>query len=116
MICREGAPSSQNIILDNELKPIKGMEFDTKEEAWDFWKDYGRRIGFGVRKSTTNKSKKDGSITSCRFVCCKEGVRGKDKRDYLYVNPRPETRTNCKARMIISYTNEKFKIYDFIET
>ena len=58
MICREGAPSSQNIILDNELKPIKGMEFDTKEEAWDFWKDYGGRIGFGVRNLLRIRAKK----------------------------------------------------------
>ncbi|KAF7808423.1 protein FAR1-RELATED SEQUENCE 5-like [Senna tora] len=25
-----------------------GMEFDTIEEAWKFWGEYGRRIGFGV--------------------------------------------------------------------
>ncbi|KAF7807305.1 protein FAR1-RELATED SEQUENCE 5-like [Senna tora] len=101
--------------MENDLKPREGMEFDTTEDACNFWTDYGRRIGFGVRRSFTNKSKKHGSITSCRFVCCIEGVRAKDKRDYLTINPRPETRTDCKARMAISYTNGKFKVYEFVE-
>ncbi|KAF7824447.1 protein FAR1-RELATED SEQUENCE 5-like [Senna tora] len=72
-------------------------------------------MGFGVRKLYTNKSKRDGSVTSCRFVCCKEGVRAKDKRDRPTVNPRPETRTNCKARMGLTCLNGKFKVYDLVE-
>ncbi|KAL6501085.1 hypothetical protein OROHE_025282 [Orobanche hederae] len=91
------------------------MEFDSLESAWKFWVDYGGRVGFGARKQYTNKSKKDGSITSCRFVCCKEGLRKDDKRDYLTMNPRRETRTNCKARMSIKHVNGKFSVYEFVE-
>ncbi|KAF7815090.1 protein FAR1-RELATED SEQUENCE 5-like [Senna tora] len=102
--------------MENDLKPKMGMEFGTIEEAWKFWGDYGRSTGFGVRKKFTNKSKKDGSITSCGFVCCKEGMRVKDNRDDdLYVNHRAETRTNCEVKMAIVNTNGKFKVYKFVE-
>ncbi|KAF7808389.1 protein FAR1-RELATED SEQUENCE 5-like [Senna tora] len=64
----------------------------------------------------TNKSRKDDSITTCGFVCYKEGMREKDKRDDdLYVNYRAETRTNCKAKMSIVNTNGKFEVYNFVE-
>jgi len=84
------------------------MEFDNYDSAWQFWKDYGAKMGFGVRKEYTNK-KKDGTITSCRFVCCKEGTKNKDKREYLIVNPRHETRTNCK------FVNRKLRVIDFVD-
>ncbi|KAF7811845.1 protein FAR1-RELATED SEQUENCE 5-like [Senna tora] len=106
---------ASNDNLDMDWKPKLGMEFDNVEEAWTFWKEYGAKMGFGVRKSYTNKSKKDGSIMTVRFLCCKEGLRAKDKRDHLTKNPRQETRTNCKVRMGITNVNGIFRIYDLIE-
>ncbi|KAF7824330.1 protein FAR1-RELATED SEQUENCE 5-like [Senna tora] len=59
--------------MELDGKPKVGMQFDNLESAWKFWKSYGGKMGFGVRKDFSNKSKKDGAITSCRFVCSKEG-------------------------------------------
>ncbi|KAF7833142.1 protein FAR1-RELATED SEQUENCE 5-like [Senna tora] len=101
--------------MELEWKPRIGMDFDSVDSAWKFWSDYGGRMGFGVRKDYSNKSKKDGSITSCRFVCHKEGSREKHKNDYLIVNPRRETRTDCKARICFSFLNGKFRVKDFVE-
>ncbi|KAK3006585.1 hypothetical protein RJ639_017608, partial [Escallonia herrerae] len=75
--------------------PKNGMEFDSREEAWKFWVDYGGKMGFGVRKDYSNKNRKDEVVTSEKFVCNKEGFRGIDKHDYLYKAPRAETRTGC---------------------
>lgn len=86
------------------------MEFESSEEAWKFWKFYGEEIGFGVTRSYTNKSKKDGSITTCRFVCCKQGVRGKDKRDYQLVKHRPKMKTNCNLRIELKHMNDKVTV------
>ncbi|KAI5442264.1 hypothetical protein KIW84_011360 [Lathyrus oleraceus] len=74
------------------------MIFDSIEDAWKFWVDYGGKVGFGVRKQYYHKNK-NGIITSYKFVYCKEGLRKLDKRDYKTINPRPETRTNCQARL-----------------
>ncbi|KAL0011331.1 hypothetical protein SO802_006439 [Lithocarpus litseifolius] len=37
------------------LNPKVGMEFDTLEDAWEFWVKYGRQVGFDVRKHYINK-------------------------------------------------------------
>jgi zinc finger SWIM domain-containing protein 3 len=55
--------------------PQVGMEFETLEAAWKYWVNYGKKMGFSVRKHYLNKSKIDGEITSRRFLCAKEGIR-----------------------------------------
>jgi zinc finger SWIM domain-containing protein 3 len=54
------------------------MEFNTIEDSCKHWGNYGKQMGFGVRKSFLNKSKSDGKITSRGFTCFKEGVRRVD--------------------------------------
>ncbi|KAF7824331.1 protein FAR1-RELATED SEQUENCE 5-like [Senna tora] len=105
----------ENANMELDWKPKVGMVFDSMDNAWKFWSDYGSKMGFGVRKNYCNKSKKDGSTTSCRFVCCKEGIRAKNKRDYVTNNPRHETRTDCKARIVLSHLNGKLTMNEFVE-
>jgi len=83
--------------MQGNLKTI-GMVFDNIEATWNFWTCYGGKVGFKGRKHSTHK-KKDGSISSCRFIYCKDGFRKPNKRDYKAINPRPETKTNCKAKL-----------------
>ncbi|XP_071700220.1 protein FAR1-RELATED SEQUENCE 5-like [Rutidosis leptorrhynchoides] len=93
-----------------------GMKFETVEDAWQFWVNYGARIGFDVRKEWSNKNKNDQRITSARFVCNKQGFRKTDKRDHQTKCPRAETRTNCGSRMgiIFNKDTQKYKITDFV--
>ncbi|KAF7807759.1 protein FAR1-RELATED SEQUENCE 5-like [Senna tora] len=107
--------SNENDNSDMDWKPKIGMKFETIDKAWEFWNAYGGKIGFGVRRLFTNKSKKDGSITTCRFVCCKEGVRRANKGVRNVVNRRLETRTDCKVKMGLVNEDGKFKVYDFVE-
>jgi len=68
------------------------MEFDNRDKAYQFYLAYSLRVGFGVRKRNANK-KKDDSISSCRLVCCKEGVRNKEKKMHIkekFIEPRLE--------------------------
>ncbi|XP_073129949.1 protein FAR1-RELATED SEQUENCE 5-like [Henckelia pumila] len=99
----------------NEFKPKIGMIFNSLDEAWKFWIEYGGKIGFGVRKHYFNKNKNTGVITSAKYVCCKEGVRKEDKRDFSTRNPRLETRTNCKVRLGVTFVDNKYKVNEFIE-
>ncbi|KAK2446644.1 protein FAR1-RELATED SEQUENCE [Trifolium repens] len=100
--------------MEEDWKPKLEMMFDSIEDAWKFWGDYGGKVGFSVRKQYSNTNK-HGIITSFRFVCCKEGLRKPDKRDYKTVNPRPETRTNCQARLGIKNMGGRFMVVDFVE-
>ena len=85
------------------------------EEAEQFWLAYGFREGFGVRIRFTNKNK-NGIVSSCRFVCCKEGLRKKEKK-YTYEGKirRAKSRTDCLARITLSCKNGKLVIHEFEE-
>ncbi|KAM3708145.1 hypothetical protein ACJW31_02G075300 [Castanea mollissima] len=69
---------------------------------------YGRKPSFSIRKEYVNKCKKTGVATPRRFVCAKDGVRGKDKRDQNIKNPRAETRCGCEARLVIVLNRDTF--------
>ncbi|EEC68884.1 hypothetical protein OsI_37524 [Oryza sativa Indica Group] len=90
------------------------MAFSDTEEAWNFWVTYGGRMGFDVRKKYHNKNQVTQKTTSARFVCSKQGFRGKDKRDNLTKHPRAETRIGCNVRMglTLNRVNEKYEISD----
>ncbi|KAJ1380295.1 FAR1 DNA-binding domain [Sesbania bispinosa] len=87
--------SDQESVVD--YTPYLEMEFESEVAAYEFYNEYSKRIGFGIRREYGNKSKKDGILTSRRFSCFKEGKRSVDKRDHLTKEPRAETRTGCEA-------------------
>ncbi|KAF5960661.1 hypothetical protein HYC85_001870 [Camellia sinensis] len=95
--------------LAKDKSPYLGMEFPSEEAVYEFYNEYGRIVGFSIRRDYCNKSKKDGVMTSRKFVCYKEGEREKDKRYTMIKNPRSETRTNSKAFMHISFKRELLK-------
>ncbi|XP_071730390.1 protein FAR1-RELATED SEQUENCE 7-like [Rutidosis leptorrhynchoides] len=54
-------------------EPCKGLDFTSANEAYKFYYTYAASMGFKVRIGQLFRSKNDGSITSRRFVCSKEG-------------------------------------------
>ena len=75
---------AQNMDVNAYLNPRVGMEFDTSEDACDFWVKYGRQMGFDVRKHYINKSQKDEKVISRGFVCAKQGIRGTEKEYIIH--------------------------------
>jgi zinc finger SWIM domain-containing protein 3 len=96
--------------------PQIGMIFKTKEDAWLFWTAYGGCEGFEVRKRYSNVSKVDGKVTSCKYVCAKEGKRQNGQREVVKKCFRAETRTGCYARMCIQLDRESgnFEVTDVV--
>ena len=60
--------------MEEALCPKIGMEFQSEDEAYNFYNRYGLVVGFSVRKDYLNKDK-DGVVTSRRYTCCKEGFK-----------------------------------------
>ncbi|CAH8259553.1 unnamed protein product [Arabidopsis lyrata] len=60
---------------DSGVEPYVGLEFDTPEEARDFYNSYATRTGFKVRTGQLYRSRTDGTVSSRRFVCSKEGFQ-----------------------------------------
>ncbi|XP_039162766.1 protein FAR1-RELATED SEQUENCE 7-like [Eucalyptus grandis] len=58
-----------------KLEPYVGLKFDSANEAYQYYDTYAGNVGFRVRIGQLFRSKNDGSITSRRFVCSKEGFQ-----------------------------------------
>lgn len=81
------------------LEPYIGMEFNTRDEAREFYVAYGRRTGFTVRIHHNRRSRVNNQVIGQDFVCSKEGFRAKK---YIYrkdrvLPPPPITREGCQA-------------------
>ncbi|XP_060973319.1 protein FAR1-RELATED SEQUENCE 5-like isoform X2 [Cannabis sativa] len=101
-------------ILD-EVIPKVGMEFETEEEAYDFYNSYAYKVGFSIRKSKGQKDNKNGRMIDRIFCCSCQGYREKDKRDVEVIRHRAETRFGCLAMMkICSRQTNRYRVVEFI--
>ncbi|CAN4109617.1 unnamed protein product [Withania somnifera] len=57
------------------IDPNVGLEFDSAEDAQEFYNNYATKIGFKIRIGQLYRSRIDGSVVSRRFVCSKEGFQ-----------------------------------------
>ncbi|KAG8367165.1 hypothetical protein BUALT_Bualt16G0044200 [Buddleja alternifolia] len=82
--------------LLQEKNPKIGMEFDSEKTAYNFYNEYAKLAGFGIRKRNVH--------------------RGIDKRDVNVKSHRPETRTGCEAMLKIDGRKKsgKYKVVNFI--
>lgn len=96
----EEEQSVADILANTETsEPFVGMEFNSRDEAREFYVAYGRRIGFTVRIHHNRRSRVNNQVIGQDFVCSKEGFRAKK---YVYrkdrvLPPPPVTREGCQA-------------------
>ncbi|XP_020269470.1 protein FAR1-RELATED SEQUENCE 5-like [Asparagus officinalis] len=99
---------------ENAPKPLLRMKFNTYEEAYNYYNHYALLMGFGIRKSTVNYSKKTRDVLDRKFVCDKEGYRS--NRDKMEMPFRRETRVGCKAMMRVKVLEDKsWEVTGFVE-
>ncbi|KAH7522412.1 hypothetical protein FEM48_Zijuj07G0135700 [Ziziphus jujuba var. spinosa] len=60
---------------ESSLEPYVGLEFDSAEDAREFYTLYAKRTGFKIRTGQLYRSRTDGTVSSRRFVCSKEGFQ-----------------------------------------
>ncbi|XP_062088964.1 protein FAR1-RELATED SEQUENCE 12-like [Humulus lupulus] len=99
-------------IPDEEI-PKVSMEFETEEQAYNFYNVYAYKVGFSIRRSKGHKDNKDGKVKDRTFCCSCEGFRKKDKRYDNVKCHRAETRFGCLARMKIKL--HQFGNYQVVE-
>ncbi|KAF1895052.1 hypothetical protein Lal_00022549 [Lupinus albus] len=91
------------LLNEDEVKKYRVLN---NEIAYKFYKMYGMKKGFGIRKYHIRRDK-DGEILWQSFFCDIEGFRDK-KNDLIRKRaPRKETRCGCLARMKIHIDKEK---------
>ena len=104
-------------VEEEEVIPKLGIEFETKQDAYDFYNSYARVVRFSIRWNKGHKDDKDGSCKWLdRVFCCScEGIRGNDKRDDNVKCHCPETRCSCLVEMKISCRcSEKYYVVKFV--
>ncbi|KAI8551016.1 hypothetical protein RHMOL_Rhmol06G0152000 [Rhododendron molle] len=99
----------ENEDLSKRYLPCVQMEFESEQEAYDFYNEYARISGFCVRRHWRTLSKIDGILIARMFVCNKEGQKEIDKRSLVVEQPHKETRTNCLASMYVSLNRNTSK-------
>ncbi|WCJ23606.1 FAR1-related sequence 7 [Euphorbia peplus] len=72
--CRSGVVNIKRVRREPE-EPRAGLIFNSADEAYSFYQMYAETAGFKVRIGQLFRSTKDGSVTSRRFVCSKEGFQ-----------------------------------------
>ncbi|KAG8636664.1 hypothetical protein MANES_15G020900v8 [Manihot esculenta] len=60
---------------NSRLEPCMGLDFDSADAAREFYGAYATRVGFRIRTGQLYRSRTDGSVSSRRFVCSKEGFQ-----------------------------------------
>ncbi|KAL6650630.1 hypothetical protein ACP70R_009555 [Stipagrostis hirtigluma subsp. patula] len=110
-----GAPRGSAPTRPEEYTPRMGQEFESEHEAYEFYRYYGWKVGFNVRKEYANKSKKTGEITSRKFACSREGYRANVKPGSHSRGPMPDSRSGCNAHLIVRRRKPgaKLEVYAF---
>ncbi|PIN07225.1 hypothetical protein CDL12_20216 [Handroanthus impetiginosus] len=97
----------------NSYMPKKGMEFETKEAAYSFYREYARLVGFGITIKASRRSKKSGKFIEIKIACSRFGRK---RQSSTTISPRSCPKTDCKASLHIKKQPEgKWFIYNFVE-
>ncbi|KAK6123638.1 hypothetical protein DH2020_042619 [Rehmannia glutinosa] len=94
----EHSDDAQEMQFKKELLPPNvGLEFESFDEAYDFYNVYAKGQGFGIRVSNSWFRSKRKERYRAKLSCSSASFKKKSEAN----NPRPETRTGCPAMVII---------------
>lgn len=112
--------SEEDIIVDvnkktleeNIAEPKPGMEFESVDDVFEYYENYGNKIGFQVKKRSSKKTEDD-VVYWVAIACSREGkTRSKCKNSFKM---RPICKTNCAAKInAILGTDEKWRLTSVI--
>ncbi|XP_042975683.1 protein FAR1-RELATED SEQUENCE 9-like [Carya illinoinensis] len=102
------AGASEKVQMDGDDVPKSKMEFNSLEDLMSYYKEYGKKCGFGVMTKRSERGE-DGTVRYVTLACARGG---KARNRILNVaNPRPTGKTECKAKINASKTADgKFRL------
>lgn len=77
---------------DINLEPIAGMEFESHGEAYSFYQEYARSMGFSTAIQNSRRSKTSREFIDAKFACSRYGT--KREHDKSFNRPRSRQGTN----------------------
>jgi hypothetical protein len=103
----EGDSANQLTEKQILLQPMKGMLFDSEDDAISFYKNYAKKIGFCVTKRGCKKNE-DGKVRYFTLACSRQGKAQYTSKDTF--KPNPSTRMQCPAKVNFYLQGEEFCI------
>ncbi|XP_038725956.1 protein FAR1-RELATED SEQUENCE 4 isoform X2 [Tripterygium wilfordii] len=104
---------SNSVVGNTIMEPRDDMEFDSHEDAYSYYKEYAKSVGFGTAKLSSRRSRASKEFIDAKFSCIRYG--SKQQSDDA-INPRPSPKIGCKASMHVKRKpNGKWNIYSFIK-
>lgn len=99
---------------DRDFEPPNGMEFESHEEAYTFYQDYAKSMGFTTSIKNSRRSKKTKEFIDAKFACSRYGVTPESDSGS---SRRPSVKkTGCKACMHVKKKPDgKWIIHEFIK-
>ncbi|KAL4575556.1 hypothetical protein LXL04_022403 [Taraxacum kok-saghyz] len=125
---RDKSPHDNDIVLnspsldmvdykdDINLEPIAGMEFISNGEAYSFYQEYARSMGFTTAIQNSRRSKTSREFIDAKFACSRYGTKREHDKTFNRTRGRQGTntqdpenasgrrsgsKTDCKASMHI---------------
>ncbi|XP_020884465.1 protein FAR1-RELATED SEQUENCE 2 [Arabidopsis lyrata subsp. lyrata] len=103
--------SLEHFATVSELR--NGMEFESKEAAYYFYREYARSVGFGITIKASRRSKRSGKFIDVKIACSRFGTK---REKSAVINPRSCPKTGCKAGLHMKRKeDEKWVIYNFVK-
>lgn len=94
-------------------EPHSGLEFESKEAAYSFYREYARSVGFGITIKASRRSKKSGKFIDIKIACSRFGSK---RASNTTAQARPCIKTDCKAGMHIKrMADGKWVVHGFIK-
>ncbi|GLT48471.1 hypothetical protein SLA2020_220940 [Shorea laevis] len=114
---------------DTNLEPLSGMEFESHGEAYSFYQEYARSIGFNTAIQNSRRSKTSREFIDAKFACSRYGTKREYEKSYNRPRARqskqdPENstgrrsclKTDCKASMHVKRRSDgKWVIHSFVK-
>lgn len=103
-----------NATLGNSVLELDdGMEFESHEAAYSYYREYAKSMGFGTAKLSSRRSRASREFIDAKFSCIRYG--SKQQSDDA-INPRPSPKIGCKASMHVKRRqNGKWYVYSFVK-
>ncbi|KAK1557705.1 hypothetical protein Q3G72_030031 [Acer saccharum] len=114
-----------NLNSVKNIEPHEGMDFESKEEAFSFYKEYAKSVGFATIIKASRRSRISGKFIDAKFVCTRygnkrepstaetaEAVTNSDSMTSIPIKKkrgrinRSWSKTDCKASMHVKRRQE----------
>ncbi|KAK9008661.1 hypothetical protein V6N11_075546 [Hibiscus sabdariffa] len=114
---------------DTNLEPLSGMEFESHGEAYSFYQEYARSMGFNTAIQNSRRSKTSREFIDAKFACSRYGTKRENDKSCNRPRSRqskqdPENatgrrsclKTDCKASMHVKRRPDgKWVIHSFVK-